>query len=99
MKASTTTSALKMEAVYSSETLVYTYKTTRRYKPEYQHRPLHRRQNLKSQTEGPFQNNVEIATAFSLFDGRDANLPTNAKQAATTSLHYHLSIFSISFST
>jgi hypothetical protein len=37
-----------MEAVYSSETLVFTYKSRRRYNPEDQH--LHRRENLKSCT-------------------------------------------------
>jgi hypothetical protein len=30
-------SSLKMEAVYSSETLISTYKSTRRYNPEDQH--------------------------------------------------------------
>jgi hypothetical protein len=40
-------SALKMEAVCSSETLVSTYKSTRRYYPEDQHRHLHRSENLK----------------------------------------------------
>jgi hypothetical protein len=37
-----------MEEVYSSETLVSTYKSTRRCNPEDQHRHLHRRDNLKS---------------------------------------------------
>jgi hypothetical protein len=37
--------ALDMEAVCSSETLVSTYKSTRRYNP---HRHLHRRENLKT---------------------------------------------------
>jgi hypothetical protein len=36
------------EAVCSSETLVSTYKSTRRYSPEDQHRHLHFHQNLKS---------------------------------------------------
>jgi hypothetical protein len=35
--------ALKMETVCFSETLVSTYKSTRRYNPEEQHRHLHRR--------------------------------------------------------
>jgi hypothetical protein len=42
--------ALKMEAVCSSETLLSTYKSTRRYNPKDQHRHLHRRENLKSNT-------------------------------------------------
>jgi hypothetical protein len=43
------TSALKMEAVCSSpERLVSTYKSTRRYSPEEQHRHLRHRKNLKS---------------------------------------------------
>jgi hypothetical protein len=41
---------LKMEAVYSSETLVSTYNSVRRYNPEDRHRHLHHRENLKSQT-------------------------------------------------
>jgi hypothetical protein len=41
-------SALKMEVVCSSETLVSTYKSTRRYNPEDQSRYL-RRENLKSE--------------------------------------------------
>jgi hypothetical protein len=39
-----------MELVYFSETLVSTYKCTRRYNPEDQHRQLHRREKLKSHT-------------------------------------------------
>jgi hypothetical protein len=38
---------LKMETICFSETLVFTYKSTRRYYPEDQHRRLHRRENLK----------------------------------------------------
>jgi hypothetical protein len=41
-------SALKMEAVCSSETMISTYKSTRRHNPEEQHRHLHRRENLIS---------------------------------------------------
>jgi hypothetical protein len=41
-------SVLKIEAAYSSETLASTYKFTRIYEPEYQHRDLHLRKNLKS---------------------------------------------------
>jgi hypothetical protein len=37
-----------MEVVCSSETLVPTYKSTRRYNPEDQILKLHRRENLKS---------------------------------------------------
>jgi hypothetical protein len=37
-----------METVYLVETLVSTYKSTRRYNPEEQHGLLHRRKNLKS---------------------------------------------------
>jgi hypothetical protein len=37
-----------METVCFSETLVSTYKSTRRYNPEDQHRHLRRRENLKS---------------------------------------------------
>jgi hypothetical protein len=36
-----------MEAVCFSETFVSTYKSTRRYNPEQQHRQLHRREKLK----------------------------------------------------
>jgi hypothetical protein len=39
---------MKMEAVYSSETLVFTYKSARRYYPEDQHRRFYHRDNLKS---------------------------------------------------
>jgi hypothetical protein len=39
-------SGLKMETVCFSETLVFTYESTRRHNPE-QHYHLHRRQNLK----------------------------------------------------
>jgi hypothetical protein len=42
------TLALKMEAVFSSETLVSTYKSKRRYNPEDQQQHLHRSENLKS---------------------------------------------------
>jgi hypothetical protein len=42
------TSTLQMETVYFSETLVYTYKFTRRYNPENQHRHFHRHENLIS---------------------------------------------------
>jgi hypothetical protein len=35
-----------MEAVYSSETVVTTYKSTRRYNPEDQHQHLHRRKKM-----------------------------------------------------
>jgi hypothetical protein len=42
------TSSLKMKAVWSFETLVSTYKSTRRSNPKDQHRNLHRRENLKS---------------------------------------------------
>jgi hypothetical protein len=41
-------SALKMETVCSSETLVSTFKSTRRNNPEDQHHHLHRSENLKS---------------------------------------------------
>jgi hypothetical protein len=41
----TFTSALKIEAVCSSETLS-THKSTRRYNSKYQHRQLHSRENL-----------------------------------------------------
>jgi hypothetical protein len=37
---------LKMEAAYSSETLVSAYKSTRPYCPEDQDRHLYRRENL-----------------------------------------------------
>jgi hypothetical protein len=37
-----------MEAVYSSETLVFTYKSARRYYTEDQHRRFYHRDNLKS---------------------------------------------------
>jgi hypothetical protein len=37
-----------MEEVYSSETLVTTYKSTRRRNPEDQHRHFHLYKNLKS---------------------------------------------------
>jgi hypothetical protein len=40
-------SALKMEAVCSSETLVPTYKSTRRHNPENHNQQLHRRENLR----------------------------------------------------
>jgi hypothetical protein len=39
-----------MEAVYSPETLVSTYKSTWRYNPEDKYRHLHRRENLESPT-------------------------------------------------
>jgi hypothetical protein len=42
-------SALKMEAVCSSETFVSTYKSTWHYKPEDQHRHLHHHKNLEFQ--------------------------------------------------
>jgi hypothetical protein len=41
-------SGLKMEAILSSEALVSTFKSTRRHYPQYQHRNLHRRENLGS---------------------------------------------------
>jgi hypothetical protein len=41
-------SALKIDAVCSSETLVSVYKFTRCYNPEEQHRHLHSRGNLRS---------------------------------------------------
>jgi hypothetical protein len=41
-------SALKMEAVCSSKTLVCIYKSSRLYNPKHQHRHLHHRENLKS---------------------------------------------------
>jgi hypothetical protein len=40
--------SLKMQAVCTSETLVSTNTSTRRYNPEDQHRHLHRRENLES---------------------------------------------------
>jgi hypothetical protein len=40
--------ALKMEAVFSSETLVSIFKVTLHYKPEDQHQHPHRRENVKS---------------------------------------------------
>jgi hypothetical protein len=40
----------KMEAVCSSKTLISTYKSTRRYNPEDQHRHPHRRENVISHT-------------------------------------------------
>jgi hypothetical protein len=40
--------ALMMEAVQTSETSVYSYKSTRRYNPEDGHHRCHRRENLKS---------------------------------------------------
>jgi hypothetical protein len=40
-----TSSGLK-EVVCSSETLISTYKSTRRYNPEDQHRHLHRREDI-----------------------------------------------------
>jgi hypothetical protein len=40
--------ALNMEAVCSSETLEFTYKSTRRYNPEAKYRHLYRLVNLKS---------------------------------------------------
>jgi hypothetical protein len=43
-----TTSELKMEAVCSTETLVTTYKSTRRHNPEDCHGRLRRLENLKS---------------------------------------------------
>jgi hypothetical protein len=45
-------SALKMETVCFSETLISTYTSTRCYYLEDQHRHFHRSKNLKSQTEG-----------------------------------------------
>jgi hypothetical protein len=42
------TSTLKLKAVYSSETLVYRRKITRRNNPEDHHLYSHRRGNLKS---------------------------------------------------
>jgi hypothetical protein len=45
-------SGLKMEAVCSSEILVSTYESTRRYNPAKQHRHLHRRENLRSHKHG-----------------------------------------------
>jgi hypothetical protein len=42
-------SALKIETVCFAKTLVSTYKSTRTYNPEYHHRKLHRRENLKHQ--------------------------------------------------
>jgi hypothetical protein len=39
-----------MEAVYSSETLVCSFKSLLRYNPYNQHRHLHRRENLKFDT-------------------------------------------------
>jgi hypothetical protein len=41
-------SALKIEAICSSETLVSTYKSIWHFYPEDQHRHLHRRESLKS---------------------------------------------------
>jgi hypothetical protein len=41
-------SALKMEVVRPPGKLVYTYKSIRHSNPEYQHRHLHRRENLTS---------------------------------------------------
>jgi hypothetical protein len=40
-----------MEAHCASETLVSTYKSTRRYNTEDKHRKLYRRENLESQTK------------------------------------------------
>jgi hypothetical protein len=40
---------LKMEAICSSETLITTYKLTRRHHPEDHNRHVHRRENLKFQ--------------------------------------------------
>jgi hypothetical protein len=40
--------ALMMEAVQTSETLVNSYQSTRRYNPEDSHLHSHRRENLKS---------------------------------------------------
>jgi hypothetical protein len=40
-----------MEAVYFSETLVSTYKSTRYYNPEDQHRHMHCRKHLRSHTD------------------------------------------------
>jgi hypothetical protein len=39
-------SGLKIEALCSSETVISTYKSTRRYSREDRHRPLHRREDL-----------------------------------------------------
>jgi hypothetical protein len=39
---------LKTEAVFFSETLVSTYKSTRRYNPKDQYQHIHCRENLKS---------------------------------------------------
>jgi hypothetical protein len=47
-----------MEAVYFSETLVSTYKSTRNYNPEDQHQHLHRRQ--KNDTVGDFSFDHQI---------------------------------------
>jgi hypothetical protein len=43
--------ALMMEAVRTSETLVKSYQSTRRYNPEDSHLHGHRRENLKSYQE------------------------------------------------
>jgi hypothetical protein len=42
---------IRFQAVYSSETLVNLYKSTRRYNPEDQHRQFHRCENLRSQKQ------------------------------------------------
>jgi hypothetical protein len=45
---------LRIEAVCPSETLVSTYESTRRYKPEDQHRHPHRRESLRSHTHSRY---------------------------------------------
>jgi hypothetical protein len=44
-----------MVAVYSSETVVFACKSTRRYNPEDKHRHLRRRENFKSETMWDFK--------------------------------------------
>jgi hypothetical protein len=48
-----TITALKMETICFSETMVPTYESTRRHNPEEEHRQLVRRENLKSPTLTP----------------------------------------------
>jgi hypothetical protein len=47
-----------MEAVFSSETFLLTYKAIRRLNPEDQHRHLHRHDNLKSNIDYMYLSNV-----------------------------------------
>jgi hypothetical protein len=52
---------LNMETVCLSETLVSTYKSTRLYYPEDQHRHLHRRENRKSHRKFLNQTNTNLS--------------------------------------